>query len=274
VREVTPELLKLLLANLKPEIPAAVRSAAVDVLTKANLSTAQLTELTQVVAQAGPLELDRLVDAFAHCTDEQVGQRLVKALSAAPAKTSLRPETLKPRIAKFGPAVASAAQELYASLEQNLAQQTAQLEDILGSIKTGDIRRGQLVFNSTKAACITCHEIGYVGGHVGPDLTRIGRIRTERDLLESILFPSASFVRSYEPVVITTKAGKLLNGLIKQETADEVVLALSGTEEVRLPRSAIDEIQPSKVSVMPAGLDKQLSKQELADLVTFLKAAQ
>ena len=81
-------------------------------------------------------------------------------------------------------------------------------------------------------------------------------------------------MRSYEPVVITTKAGKLLNGLIKQETADEVVLALSGTEEVRLPRTAIDEIQPSKVSVMPAGLDKQLSKQELADLVTFLKAAQ
>ncbi len=274
VRDVTPELMKLLLTNLKPDSPVAVRSAAVDALTKANLSAAQLTELTQAVAQAGPLELDRLVDAFGRSTDEQVGQGLVKALKDAPAKTSLRPDTLKPRLARFGPAVASAAQELYASLEQNLAQQTAQLEDILGSIKTGDIRRGQLVFNSTKAACITCHEIGYVGGHVGPDLTRIGKIRTERDLLESILFPSASFVRSYEPVVVTTKAGKLLNGLIRQENADEIVLALSGTEEVRLPRTSIEEIQPSKVSVMPAGLDKQLSKQELADLVTFLKAAQ
>ena len=53
-----------------------------------------------------------------------------------------------------------------------------------------------------------------------------------------------------------------------------MVLALSGTEEVKLARNAIEEMQPSKVSVMPAGLEKQLSKQELADLVTFLKAAQ
>jgi putative heme-binding domain-containing protein len=274
VQNVSPELLKLLLANLKPETPVAVRSAAVDVLTKANLSTGQLAELTGALAGVGPLELDRLVDAFGHSSDEQVGLKLVDALKNAPAKTSLRLDTLKPRLARFGPGVAPAAQELYAGLEQSLAQQTAQLEGILSSLKSGDIRRGQLVFNSTRAACITCHEIGYVGGHVGPDLTRIGRIRTERDLLESILFPSASFVRSYEPVVITTRSGKVLNGLIKHETAEEIELALSGTETVRLPRSSVEEIQPSKVSVMPAGLDKQLSKQELADLVTFLKAAQ
>jgi putative membrane-bound dehydrogenase-like protein len=273
VRVVSPDVMNLLLSNLGADAPVAVRSAAVEVLTRANLTSPQLMALAQVLAQAGPLELDRLVDAFTRTTDNEVGQVLVKALKAAPAKTSLRVDTLKPRLAKFGPDVISAAQELYVSLEQNLAQQTAQLEDVLGTIKTGDIRRGQLVFNSTKAACITCHEIGYVGGHVGPDLTKVGSIRSERDLLESILFPSASFVRSFEPVVVTTKEGKLLNGLIKRETADEVVLALSGTEEVRLPRASIEEVQPSKVSVMPAGLDKQLSKQELADLVAFLKAA-
>jgi putative membrane-bound dehydrogenase-like protein len=274
VKDVSSEMLALLLKHLAPEEPVALRSAAVEVLGKANLTNPQLATLTESLKKVGPLELDRLVDAFARCSNDEIGQNLVKALREAPARTSLRAESLKPRLAKFGPAVASQAQELYASLEQNFAQQKAQLEEILASLSTGDIRRGQLVFNSARAACISCHEIGYVGGHVGPDLTRIGRIRNERDLLESILFPSASFVRSYEPVVATTKSGKIYNGLVRRDTPEELVLALSGTEEVRLPRETIEDVQPSKVSVMPAGLEKQLSKQELADLVTFLKAAQ
>src|SRR5438105_14417788 len=96
----------------------------------------------------------------------------------------------------------------------------------------GDIRRGHAIFNSTKAACATCHAIGYLGGTIGPDLTHIGKIRSERDLLESIVFPSASFVRSYEPVMIATKNGKVYNGLIRKDAPDEVVLATNATEEV------------------------------------------
>ncbi|HEV8060562.1 MAG TPA: PVC-type heme-binding CxxCH protein [Gemmataceae bacterium] len=274
VREVSPDLMNLLLEHLTPEYPVSARSAAVEVLTKAQLTSPQLLALAQALKKVGPLELDRLVDAFARSSDEAIGQALVKALQTAPARTSLRADTLKPRLAKFGPTVASAAQELYTSLEQDFAEQKAQLESIVTSLSSGDVRRGQLVFNSARAACISCHEIGYVGGHVGPDLTRIGKIRTERDLLESIIFPSASFVRSYEPVVATTKSGKIYNGLVRRDTPEELVLTLSGTEEVRLARDTIEDVQPSKVSIMPAGLDKQLSKQELADLVAFLKAAQ
>jgi hypothetical protein len=51
------------------------------------------------------------------------------------------------------------------------------------------------------------------------------------------------------------------------------VLATGPTEEVRIARADIDEMAPSKVSVMPAGLDQQLTRQELIDLVTFLKAS-
>jgi putative heme-binding domain-containing protein len=140
-------------------------------------------------------------------------------------------------------------------------------------LKDGDVRRGQIVFNSSKAACAACHPFGYLGGNVGPDLTRIGGIRQERDLLEAIVFPSASFVRSFEPVAIVLKNGKQLNGLVKSETAEELVLATGPKEEVRVVRSEIEEQRPSAVSVMPSGLDQQLSTQELADLIAFLKAA-
>src|SRR5262249_11100293 len=135
-----------------------------------------------------------------------------------------------------------------------------------------DIRRGQLVFNSQKAACSSCHTVGYLGGKVGPDLTTIGQVRTERDLLESIVYPSASFVRSYEPYIVTIKSDETLSGVLKKDAPDEVILATGPGAETRIARVDITDIRPGTVSVMPAGLEEQLTKQELADLLAFLKS--
>src|SRR5262249_3667669 len=106
---------------------------------------------------------------------------------------------------------------------------------------------------------------------IGPELTHVGKTRTERDILESLLFPSLSFVRSYEPVLITTQDGKVINGVIKDETAKEYVVATGPDQLTRIAHEDVDQIQPSTVSIMPAGLDKQLTTQEVADLVAFLK---
>ena len=165
------------------------------------------------------------------------------------------------------------AEKLYLAMNVDVATQRIRVEQLLEQLSGGDIRRGQAVFHSTKAACSSCHAMGYLGGRVGPDLTRIGGIRAERDLVEAIVYPSASFVRSYEPVVVVTAAGKTHNGLIKKDTLEEIVLAINATEEVRMPRDEIEEIRPSLVSVMPSGLEKQLTPQELADLIAFLRAA-
>jgi putative heme-binding domain-containing protein len=141
----------------------------------------------------------------------------------------LRVETLKPRLAKFGAPVRKQAEELYAPLDVDAAKQKARLDELLAGLKGGDVRRGQAVFNSPKAACSSCHAIGYLGGRVGPDLTHIGTIRGERDVPESIVFPSASFVRSYEPVLVTTKSGRTYNGLVRKDAPEEVVLATGPT---------------------------------------------
>ena len=142
----------------------------------------------------------------------------------------------------------------------------------MSSLDKGEIRAGQALFNGAKANCKACHAIGYVGGKIGPDLTRIGAARTDRDLLEAIVFPSASFVRSYEPAAIATVEGKVTNGIIRKESADEVFLIVSADQEQRIPRNRIEEIKPGTVSVMPSGFDQQLSTRELADLIAFLKA--
>ncbi|MFO0877939.1 MAG: PVC-type heme-binding CxxCH protein [Gemmataceae bacterium] len=269
---VSDSILALLLGRLDKEQPVLERALAVEVLTRARLTSPQMLQLATALATTGPMELDRLLDAFARTTDAKVGQALVQALRTAPARTSLRVDGIRSRLGKYGPEVQKELAVLVAALDADLARQKEQLERTLETLKGGDVRRGQLVFNSQKAGCAACHAIGYLGGKIGPDLTRIGGIRSERDLVEAILYPSASFVRSYEPVQVVTVAGKSYNGLIKRETPEELTLTISALEEVRVPRSQIEELQPSKVSIMPAGLDKILTTQELADLVAFLRA--
>jgi putative membrane-bound dehydrogenase-like protein len=269
---VDPDLFRFLLANIDREQPVANRGLAADNLARCRLSREQLVTLIDSLNQVGPMEIDRVVQAFATCNDEQVGSKLVSALRQAPSRTSLRVDSLKQHLAKFTTPVQRQAEELYAALDADAVKQRAHLEDLLTTLKDGDVRRGQAVFKSAKAACSSCHAVGYMGGNIGPDLTRIGSIRGERDLLESIVFPSASFVRSYEPVIVMTKKGKQYNGLVRKDTLEELVLATGANEDARIARDDIDDIQPSKVSVMPSGLDQQLSKRDLADLVAFLKA--
>ena len=201
------------------------------------------------------------------------GFALVMALHDPKLRSLVRLEQVKPILDKYPMNVQVAAKSLYAAFAADRAGETAKLETLLKELPTGDIRRGQVVFHTTKAACITCHAMGYLGGKLGSDLTRIGGVRAERDLLEAIVFPNASFVRSYESVKVNTLDGRSFNGILKKDAPDEVILAISATEEVRIARADIDTMTPGTVSVMPSGLDQQLSKQELADLIAFLKAS-
>ena len=249
-----------------------LRSLAVQTLARAPLARQQLLMLADSLKTAGPLELGPLLGVFEQSTDEEVGLEVVAALDEAASLTSLRAETLRPRLEKFGRSVEERAQPLYEQLEVGAREQRSRLEELLASLPEGDIRRGQEVFNGTKAACASCHAIGYLGGQLGPDLTKIGQVREKRDLLESIVFPSASFVRSYEPVAVQTIDGKLHNGLVQRDALEEIVVALSADQTVRIPREDVEEVFPGTISIMPAGLDQQLTLEELADLVAFLEA--
>jgi putative heme-binding domain-containing protein len=196
---------------------------------------------------------------------------MVASLKASSSRSSVRADVLRPILAKYPAAVHREGDALLASLTADTAEQARRLEALLAALPGGDIARGQAVFNSPKVACSSCHAIGYLGGRIGPDLTRIGEVRTPRDLLEAIVYPSASFARGYEPVVIRTRSGELRTGVLRNnELPDEIVLA-NEREEIRIPRRDIAEMQPGTTSLMPPGLADQLTRQELADLVAFLK---
>ena len=268
-------LFDLLRSGLEPAQPISIRVAAAAVLEKAPLERKQLLDLTGLLWNTGPLELPRLLPAFDRGSDEALGLAMLAALQGSKGRSSIRPDILLPRLAKYPESVQQKGEALLASLNVDAARQKRRLEELLAAGKDGkegDVRRGQAVFNSPKAACLSCHTIGYLGGKIGPDLTRIGQIRSERDLLEAILFPSASFARGYESVVVTTASGAIHGGVLRSDLTDTVVLVTGAGEEIRILRREIVDMQPGTVSVMPPGLATQLSRQELTDLLAFLKA--
>jgi putative heme-binding domain-containing protein len=263
----------LLLDSLSVEKPVATRSAAADAFAKAPLTGEQLYRLCTTIESVSPLELNRLLEAYSKSADDQVGRKLLASLKSASAFASLRIDLLRVALAKYSAGVQQGVDELESLLNVDAADQRKRIEELLPRMAEGDVRRGHAVFHSSKAACSACHRLGYAGGAAGPELTKIGEIRTERDLLESILYPSKSFVQSYEPVQVITADGRTLNGAISDESETQYVLVTGPNQEVRLARGEVEAIEPSTVSVMPSGLDQQLTVGELADLVAFLKNA-
>lgn len=263
---------EFLLRIIDSSRPPAQRTAAATVLGKARLSPSQLEELVQALPTLGPMELSRVTAAFENASDEGLGLKFINALKKSSALKSLRADTVKARLAKFPPSVQKESEQIMQVLNVNLAQQKTRLEQFQEALVGGDRRRGQAIFNGTRAACATCHTIGYLGGQIGPDLTRIGAVRTERDLIESIIFPNASFARAYEPMIVETKDGEQHSGIVKRETPESVLLLTGPGVEQNFVRSEIESVRPGQVSLMPEGLEEQLTRQELADLLAFLKS--
>ena len=260
----------MLTSCLNADEEMAVRTNAAQLVGRSALSPEQLRMLLKLVPSAGPLELPRLLPALESQTDEAFGLQLVSALQTSEGKAGLRTDLIKPLLDKFPASVRDAGKPLLTSLNASAEQQTSELEDMLSSLPEGDINRGHEVFMGKKAACITCHKLGYGGGRLGPDLSTIGRVRTKRDLLEAIMFPGVSIVRGYEPVVIAQKDGRTQAGIIISESRDEVVLGIDATKTAHIARTDIEEILPSNVSPMPNGMIKVLTREELADVVEFL----
>ena len=139
-------------------------------------------------------------------------------------------------------------------------------------IGKGNAQRGRAVFFSSKTACATCHAIGVDGGKIGPDLTKIGAIRSGRDILESILVPSATFAQGYQSVTIATQDGQEVQGIIASESPNGVSLRDAAGAGTRVRNDQIHEMHFSPVSLMPSGLEQGMTREEFADLLAYLQS--
>jgi len=144
------------------------------------------------------------------------------------------------------------------------------LEPFRPALAGGDAAEGKRIFNEHAGAqCLRCHAVRGAGGIVGPDLTGVGKRLTREQLLESIVFPNRAIAPGYENATLVLKGGANHSGLVKSETAAELVLDSSEDGKLRLKKSDIEK-RIRTLSAMPEGLDKQMSRRELRDLVEYL----
>jgi putative heme-binding domain-containing protein len=129
-----------------------------------------------------------------------------------------------------------------------------------------DAIAGQAVF---KKLCAQCHKIYGEGQDVGPEITSNGRNDFEQ-LLSNVFDPSLVIGPGYQATTVATIEGRVLTGLLVEEGKDRVVLKLQGGTLETIPRSQIEELKTSPISLMPEEIEKQLSTQEIADLCAFL----
>ena len=265
---------EFLLALTGGDTPVPARLAAARALAASRLSPDQLARLAEAIATAGPLEIRSLLAVFEPITDGELARRLLASIAASPGKTALTDADVE-RIAGRFPTddrIRSMGLALYTVLPDSERVNYAALETVRRDLPTGGVESGKLVFHGRKAACATCHRVGSDGGKVGPDLSKVGERRNERDLLEAVIVPGASIARGYESQAIRTTDGRTLTGLVVRETTESVFLRTNDQREIRLRRSEIEAQKPSEVSIMPAGLENTMSRQELADLLAYLRS--
>lgn len=133
--------------------------------------------------------------------------------------------------------------------------------------KSGDAAKGKAVF---ERVCAECHELEGKGHAVGPDLRGVTK-RYKEVLLANILLPSENVEPGYEEYVVETKDGRSLTGILARDTPSSIVLRRAKGEEDTVPRSEIKELRSAGTSSMPDGLEKDITVDQMADLIAYIK---
>jgi putative heme-binding domain-containing protein len=141
----------------------------------------------------------------------------------------------------------------------------------LGQPRKPNLARGRQAFVDVQ--CLICHRFGNDGGSAGPELAGVGSKFSERDLLESILEPSKVINEQYQDHTVFLTDGDLFTGKLISDTEREVIIEtdrVNGSRE-KIPKSKIKTMRPAALSPMPAGLVNGLSKDEVLDLLAYLR---
>ena len=131
----------------------------------------------------------------------------------------------------------------------------------------GDALRGREVFAKN---CASCHKVENQGKDVGPDISDT-RTKTAEALLGDILDPNRAIDGAYVAQVVTTLDGRVRTGVVKGATGGAITLVRADGQLENLARGDIEEMVSTGKSLMPEGLEKTVSPQQMADLIRYLK---
>ncbi|MEI7684589.1 MAG: PVC-type heme-binding CxxCH protein [Planctomycetota bacterium] len=135
----------------------------------------------------------------------------------------------------------------------------------------GDTLKGKELFFKV-GTCANCHVVNGEGKEVGPNLSEIGKKLAKEAMYESILYPSASISHNFDTWVIETKKGEVVQGVLVSQTPTEILVKEATSLTRKLARADVESLARSPVSLMPADLTKNLTSQDLADVVEYMQS--
>lgn len=132
----------------------------------------------------------------------------------------------------------------------------------------GEAARGRAVFTKK---CAVCHQVGGLGHQVAPNLASVQN-KSSADLLIAVLDPNREAQPNFNVYNVVTQQGRTFTGIITAESANSITLLRAEAKQDVILRSNIDELVSTGVSLMPEGLEKDLTRQDLADVISFVKS--
>lgn len=154
-----------------------------------------------------------------------------------------------------------------------LTETDVKRKDVIGQYQDalklkGDLEKGKIVYQTN---CTLCHQFGgKMGRAFGPDLGTVHAWATA-DILTNILDPNKSIALGYDMWIVKLKDGKSIQGIISSETPTAITLSNTGGQVSNISREDISSLKALQMSAMPIDFEKKIDKQQMADLLAFLK---
>lgn len=171
------------------------------------------------------------------------------------------------------PQIAEAVRKQWGAVEgattAEMQQQIARMVQVLNA-HTGDRYKGKKLF---VASCAKCHTLFGLGGKIGPDLTSYKRDDIDA-MLVHIVNPSAEIREGFETYLVVTQDGRTVTGFLVDRDPQLVVLRGADGQNISIAQNQIDEMLPQRKSLMPEGVLKDLTDQQVCDLFAYLRSTQ
>lgn len=222
-------------------------------------------ELLDRVPQEGPLIRRTILDQTLSRNSRIT--LLFDRLAAEKIRIAELEPTLTARLlATSDPALKQRAQQLLAAaVPTDRVEALARYQPALD--RKGDALAGKILFQKN---CATCHKIGTEGVNVAPDISD-SRTKTHAQLLTDIVQPNRAIDANYVAYNVALESGEVVTGVLSAETATSITLRQPGDKTVVIPRGEITLLKSTGVSLMPEGLERNITVEQMADLLSFIK---
>lgn len=255
---------EIVLNVVRKEVDGELRSKALSLV--AGRRTPETSEvLLSLLAKQTPALRGQIFDALLSRPERVIA--LLDAMEKGRIKPRELDQARATRLLKTTNAeIKARAEKLLASAMP--ADRTKALEDYKQALALkADPHRGKEVF---KKNCATCHKIGDVGIEVGPSIADL-RTKTLEQVLIDVIQPNKAIDNNFVSYTVVTNDGVQYVGIIAAETPGSVTLKMPDGKSQSVLKSDIDEMASNGVSLMPEGIERNIPKQDMADVISFVK---